>query len=70
MRGESTCPTSKNDRQVRGLKSKLARRVNGKHWETMLSLKSMPFEAPKSGRIAVRIITEYGEMMTTVHHVP
>ena len=63
-------PDKQNDRQVRGLKSKLARRVNGKHWETMLSLKSMPFEAPKSGRIAVRIITEYGEMMTTVHHVP
>ena len=29
----------------------------------------MPFETPKTGRIAVRIITEYGEVMTTIHKI-
>ena len=63
-------PDKENDRQVKKLKSKLATRINGKHWESMMSLKSMPFETPKSGRIAVRIITEYGEVMTTIHEIP
>lgn len=62
-------PDKQNDRQVKKLKDKLATKINGKHWESMLSLKSMPFETPVSGRIAIRIITEYGEVMTTIHEV-
>lgn len=62
-------PDKENDRQVKRLKTKLAGRVNHIHWESMASLKSMPFETPKTGRIAVRIITEYGEVMTTIHKI-
>ena len=62
-------PDKQNDGQVKNLKKKLASRVNDKHWKTMLSLKSIPFETPVSGRIAVRIITEYGEVMTTIHNI-
>ena len=63
-------PDKENDRQVKKFKTKLAGRVNHTHWESMVSLKSMPFEMPKTGRIAVRIITEYGEVMTTIHKIP
>ena len=63
-------PDKSNDRQVKKFKTKLAGRVNPVHWNSMLSLKSMPFEAPKTGRIAVRVITEYGEIMTTIHKIP
>ena len=62
-------PDKENDKQVKRIKTKLARRVNRTHWESMISLKSMPFEMPKTGRIAVRIITEYGEVMTTIHKI-
>lgn len=62
-------PDKENDKQVRKLKTKLAGRVNPVHWSSMLSLKSMPFETPKKGRIAVRVITEYGEIMTTIHKI-
>ena len=62
-------PDKQNDKQVKNLKNKLAGKINDKHWDAMLALKSLPFETPKSGRIAVRIITEYGEVMTTIHDV-
>ena len=63
-------PDKENDRQVKKLKTKLATRINQRHWKSMTSRKSTPFETPKSGRIAVRIITEYGETMTTIHKIP
>lgn len=62
-------PDKDNDRQVKNLKSKLAKKINSEHWNAMASLKSMPFDTPKNGRIAVRIITEYGEVMTTIHDI-
>ena len=60
-------PDKENDRQVKNLKTRLAKKINSKHWSAMTSLESLPFDTPKGGRIAVRIITEYGEVMTTVH---
>ncbi len=63
-------PDKDNDRQIKNLKSKLAKKINSEHWDAMTSLKSLPFDTPKNGRIAVRIITEYGEIMTTIHNVP
>ena len=63
-------PDKENDRQIKKLKTKLAASINHTHWESMMSLKSMPFETPKTGRIAVRIITVYGEIMTTIHKIP
>ena len=62
-------PDKEDDRQVANLKKKLAKKINEKHWSAMTSLKSLPFDIPKSGRIAVRIITEHGETMTTIHEV-
>ena len=62
-------PDKENDKQIKRLKIKLAGKVNHTHWQSMMSLKSMPFETPKTGRIAVRIITEYGEVMTTIHKI-
>ena len=63
--------TGKNDDgQVKKLKKRLAGGINSEHWETMLSLKSAPFETPQSGRIAIRIITKHGDEMTTIHEVP
>ena len=62
-------PDKENDKQVINLKKKLAKKINEKHWSAMTSLKSLPFDIPKSGRIAVRIITEHGETMTTIHEV-
>ena len=62
-------PDKNNDRQIKSLKSKLAKKINSKHWDSMTSLESLPFDTPKSGRIAVRIITEYGKVMTTTHEV-
>ena len=63
-------PDKDNDGQVKKLKTKLASRVNQTHWNSMTSLKSTPFETPKTGRIAVRVITEYGNVMTTIHRIP
>ena len=63
-------PGREDDRQVKTLKSKLVGKINSKYWETMMSLKSVSFETPQSGRIAVRIITEHGDEMTTIHEVP
>ena len=63
-------PGKQNDGYLKKFKGKLAKSVNPEHWERMLSLESMPFDAPESGRIAVRIVTVYGDVMTTVHDVP
>ena len=62
-------PDKESDRQVKNLKNKLVKKINNKHWSSMASLESSPFDTPKSGRIAVRIITEYGETMTTIHDI-
>ena len=62
-------PDKENDRQIKNLKNKLAKKINNKHWDAMTSLQSLPFDTPKSSRIAVRVITEYGEVMTTIHEI-
>ena len=63
-------PDKSNSKWVKKLKTKLAKKVNHTHWKRMVSLTSMPFDTPKTGRIAVRIITEFGDTMTTIHQVP
>lgn len=60
---EFICQTSRTTDKLKTPKQ-LAKKINGKHWEVTLFLKFMPLETPISGRIAVHIITEYGEMMT------
>ena len=63
-------PGKGKDSQVADLKKKLSKMVNTEHWDSMLSLKSAPFESPSSGRIAVCIVTKRGETMTTIHDIP
>ena len=55
---------------MRGLKAELAKTVNPENWEKMPSLESMPFDAPKSGLIAVCIVAEGGKTLTTTHDAP
>lgn len=62
-------PGQQNDGYVKKLKVKLAKSVNPEHWEKMLSLESTPFDTPENGRIAVRIVTADGNVMTTVHEI-
>ena len=63
-------PGKQADGWVKNLKAGLAKNANPEHWEKMLSLESMPFDAPESGRIAVRIVADGGETLTTVYDVP
>ncbi len=55
---------------MKRFRSALARRIEPRLWDTMLSLTSAPFRRPKSGRIAVRIITTTGDEMLAVRDVP
>ena len=63
-------PGKGKDSHVTGLKKDLSKSVNPEHWDSMLSLKSAPFESPPNGRIAVCIVTKQGETMTTIHDIP
>lgn len=57
---------SPGDRQIDHLKKRLGRNLDREAWTAMLSHKSMPFKRPKTGRIAVRIVTTTHTEMTTV----
>lgn len=59
-------PNKSSDGQIRRLKTALGRKLEPAAWNAMLSLKSLPFSQPKSGRIAVRIITTTHTEMTSV----
>ena len=63
-------PGKGSDRQLKRFRSALASRIEPRLWDTMLSLTSAPFRRPKSGRIAVRIITTTGDEMLAVRDVP
>ncbi len=63
-------PGKRSDRQLKRFRSALARRIEPHLWDTMLSLTSGPFPRPKSGRIAVRIITTTGDEMLAVRAIP
>ncbi len=59
-------PGADNDRQIDRFYKKLQRRIDQDLWNSTISLKSAPFEHPKSGRIAVKIITSTHSEMTAV----
>ena len=63
-------PGGGSDKQIKRFKSKLGRRVDPALWESMLSCRSAPFPHPKTGRIAVRIVTNTHTEMTAVLEVP
>ena len=53
-----------NDRQVKRLKKALGRGIDQLRWNATFSTKSAPFPPPKTGQIAIKIITETGIEMT------
>ena len=57
-------PNAANDRQVKRLKKALGRGIDQLRWNATFSTKSAPFPPPKSGQIAIKIITETGIEMT------
>ncbi len=57
-------PNAANDRQVKRLKKALGRGIDQLRWDATFSTKSAPFPPPKTGHIAIKIITETGIEMT------
>ena len=60
-------PNSGGERQLKRFKKALNRHIGEEEWQAMLSLKSSPFPKPKTGKIAVRIITTTAIEMTKVY---
>ena len=52
------------------MKRELGARVDPKQWEFMESLTSGPFRHPETARIAVRIVTTFGDEMLAVVELP
>ena len=59
-------PGDGSDGQIRRFKRELAKRIDAIRWKAALSLTSHPFPAPKSGKVAVRIVTRTHDEMTQV----
>ncbi len=59
-------PASGSDKQLMRLQSELARHIDPGQWECMQSLTSAPFKRPSTGRLAVRIVTQFGDEMLAV----
>ena len=59
-------PNKAGDNQIQRLKSAIAKSLNPREWEAVLSCRSTPFPKPKTKQIAVRIITTTGTEMTTI----
>ena len=51
------------------LKRALRAEIDEAQWATLYSTKSYPFEAPKSGKIAVKVINHYGDEVLKVYKV-
>ncbi len=70
--GESFCarrvhfPGKDQDRQIKRFKRELARHIDPNQWAFMTSLESAPFKIPDNGKVAVRIVTQFGDEMLTV----
>ena len=59
-------PDKAGDKQIKRFLRELSRRIDPQQWQYMKSLVSAPFERPRTGRIAVRIVTQYGDEMLAV----
>ena len=51
------------------LKRALRAEIDEAQWATLYSTKSYPFEAPKSGKIAVKVINHYGDEVLKVYKI-
>lgn len=58
-------PGADKDKQIKAFYDELKLNIDPVRWDSFLSLKSAPFPVPKSGRIAVKIITSTHTEMTT-----
>jgi adenine-specific DNA-methyltransferase len=52
------------------LKTTLKAEINAEAWATLHSDTSRPFDKPKSGRIAVKVINHLGDEVMKVFKVP
>lgn len=59
-------PDKASDRQIKRLKRELSSRVDSTQWKSMESLTSAPFPCPSGRRIAIRIVTSFGDEMLSV----
>ncbi len=59
-------PNKSTDPQIAKLRKRLGSKLDRKAWDAMLSHKSLPFDRPSTGHIAVRIVTNTHTEMTTV----
>ena len=59
-------PNKGGDKQIGRFLRELSRRIDPKQWQYMTSLTSAPFERPSTGRIAIRIVTQFGDEMLAV----
>lgn len=60
-------PGASKDKQIKDFYDEFKKRIDPSLWSAFLSLKSGPFSVPKSGRIAVKIITStHTEMIAEI----
>ena len=59
-------PGKASDKQIKRLKRELSSRVDSVQWKSMGSLQSAPFQCPSGKRVAVRIVTSFGDEMLSV----
>lgn len=61
-------PGASKDKQIKDFHDEFKKRIDPSLWSSFLSLKSAPFSVPKSGRIAVKIITStHTEMIAEIN---
>ena len=58
-----------NDRQIKKLLNKLDKKAEAVEREALTAVRSAPFDPPKRGRIAVKIVTATGMEMTAVPQI-
>ncbi len=52
------------------LKKALRAEIDEGEWSKLYSTRSLPFDAPKKGKIAVKVINHYGDEVLKVYRVP
>ena len=63
----STTPTSEAGDPYEKLKRALKADIAEAEWEKLYSTESMPFDKPKTGKIAVKVINHYGDEVLKVY---
>ena len=63
-------PGQAEDRRLKRLKQRLGSQMDPHQWAICLGARSRSFRSPEGGEVAVRIITEAGAELTSVHDVP